>query len=137
MASKSDIIWKDRSHFMWFPIRFEKYYVRNNRIYCIHGLLNQKEHECQLYRVLDLSLQRTLLHRLFGTGTIRMKTNDSSDPILMLRNISDSRAVKDMLSDLVEEAREHKGMTEREIRATNGAIEDVTGDGKVTGADFL
>ena len=105
MKKQQDELWKDRRHVMWFPFSFDRYYIANNRLYCRHGLLRQDEHECLLYRILDISLTRTLGNRLFGTGTITLRTTDSSDPVLTLKNIKHSRAVKEMLSNLIEEER--------------------------------
>lgn len=133
----TDCMWQDRSHMMWFPIRLDRYFIRNGRICCVHGLLSLKEHECQLYRILDISLETTFLNRLFGTGSIRMRTNDSSDPVLLIKNVKNARQVKDMISDLVEDARDERGIREREIKATSGRLEDVNGDGHVDINDYL
>lgn len=116
-------LWHDRKHILWFPFTFEKYRIANGRIYCQHGFFNQKEHECLLYRILDISLSCTLGNRLCGTGTITMRTTDDSDPVLILKNIKRSREVKDMLSNLIEKERIHKGVTGREI-LSNGSFSD-------------
>ena len=121
------ILWKDRKHILWFPFTFEKYCVANGRIYCNHGLVNQKEQECLLYRILDISLRRGLLNLICGTGTISMRTTDDSDPVLVLKNIKRSREVKDFLSDLIEKERIKKGVTGREI-LSNGSFDDDFGD---------
>ena len=116
-------LWHDRKHILWFPFTFEKYRVANGRIYCQHGLINQKEHECLLYRILDISLKRSLGNLICGTGTVTMRTTDDSDPVLVLKNIKRSREVKDLLSDLIEKERIRKGVTGREILA-NGSMSD-------------
>lgn len=121
-------LWHDRKHILWFPFTFEKYRIANGRIYCQHGFLNQKEHECLLYRILDISLSRSLGNRICGTGTVTMRTTDDSDPVLVLKNIKRSREVKDMLSDLIEKERIHRGVTGREILA-NGMIDGDDFDG--------
>ena len=77
--------WEDRRHILWFPITFDKYRIARGRIYCTHGLLRQEEHECLLYRILDISYVRTLTNRMCGTGTIILRTQDASDPILTLK----------------------------------------------------
>ena len=117
-------LWKDRRHILWFPITFDKYRIANGRIYCQHGLINQREHECLMYRILDISLTRSLGNRICGTGTIVMKTTDDSDPVLTLKNIKRSREVKDLLSGLIEKERIRKGISGREI-LSNG---DMYGD---------
>ena len=68
MSRKTDCPWKDRRHILWFPITFDKYRVENGRLYCQHGLFSLREHECLLYRILDISLTRTLGNRICGTG---------------------------------------------------------------------
>ena len=117
-------LWHDRKHFLWFPFSFETYRIANGRIYCRHGFLNQREHECLLYRILDISLSRTLGNRICGTGTVTMRTTDDSDPVLVLKNVKRSREVKDMLSELIEKERIRKGVTGREIIANGAMIDD-------------
>ena len=136
MKKRPDELWRDRRHRLWFPFSFEKYYIANSRLYCCRGLLRQDEHECLLYRILDISLRRTLGNRFCGTGTITLKTTDASDPLLVLRNIKHSRAVKEMLSNLIEEERTRKGISGREILSGNGNL-DRNGDGRVDIDDFL
>lgn len=136
MEKQTNELWKDRKHFLWFPFSFTKYRVANNRLYCQHGFFRQQEHECLLYRILDISLTRSFGNRICGTGTITLRTTDSSDPLLLLKNIKNSRAVKEMLSDLIEEARTQKGITGREILANN-YVADTDGDGDVDIDDYL
>lgn len=133
----SELIWSDRRHILWFPISFDRYRLTNTRLYCIHGLFSQQEHECLLYRILDISLVRKLGNRLCGTGTILLKTSDASDPILVLKNIKKSRAVKHMLSDLIEQERYERGITGREVMVNRYAMEDVNGDGEVDIQDYM
>lgn len=137
MKKRPDELWRDRRHRLWFPFSFERYYIANSRLYCSHGLLRQDEHECLLYRILDISLRRTLGNRLCGTGTITLRTTDASDPLLVLKNIRHSRAVREMLSNLIEEERTKKGVTGREILTHGGGMEDRNGDGRIDIDDYI
>lgn len=123
-TNTSETMWEGRRHILWFPFTFDKYRIANGRIYCQHGLLSQQEHECLIYRVLDISLTRSLGNRICGTGTVVMKTTDSTDPVLTLKNIKDSHRVKEMLSDLIESERQKKGITGRELFSGNGRYAD-------------
>lgn len=120
----SDSIWEDRRHILWFPITFDKYRIARGRIYCTHGLLRQEEHECLIYRVLDISHVKTLTNRLCGTGTVVLRTQDASDPVLTLKNIKDSLRVKEMISDMVERQREERKITGREMFGAGGGPMD-------------
>ena len=75
--------------------------------------------------------QPDLRHR-----TITLQTTDSSDPVLVLKNIKDSRAVKDLLSDLIEKERVSKGIAGREIMVNSGMGEDFDGDGEIDFDDY-
>ena len=119
-APAAENLWKDRRHILWFPWTFDVYRIANGRIYTQSGLINCEENECMIYRVLDISLKRTLLNRLCGTGTIILRTKDASDGILTLKNIRDSQYVKDMISEMVEEERQEKGLLGREMFGAGG-----------------
>ena len=121
---KRDIQWQDRRHILWFPWSFDVYSIANGRIYCRRGILNREENECMIYRVLDISLKRTLLNRICGTGTIILRTKDASDSILTLKNVKDSQHVKDMISDLVEQERRENGLLGREMFGAGGGRMD-------------
>lgn len=113
--SAENNVWEDKRHILWFPITFDHYRIANGRIYCRHGFVKQEEHECLLYRVLDISLTRGLWNRICGTGTIIMRTRDASDSILTLKNIKDSQKVKDMISDMVEDEKRAIGVMGRDM----------------------
>ena len=121
---ETEIVWSDRKHILWFPWTFEVYRIGDGRIYTRKGLVNIEENECMLYRVLDISLKRTLLNLICGTGSIILRTKDASDSILTLKNVADSQNVKDMISELVEEERQAKGLVGREMFGAGGGRMD-------------
>ena len=69
----------------------------------------------RLYRIKDLVLHRSLIQRIFGLGTIEVKSSDSSMADFRLQNIKDSADVKEQLSVLVEEERQRKKVSSREF----------------------
>lgn len=115
MDKSRDYIWQDRRHILWFPWIFDKYGIANGKLYVEKGFLSTEESELLIYRVLDISLRRTLTNRLCGTGTIVLKTRDASDTVLELRNIKDSQRIKDFISDLVEKEKEAKRVVGKEM----------------------
>ncbi len=123
-APAAENLWKDRRHILWFPWTFDVYRIANGRIYTQRGLINCEENECMIYRVLDISLKRTLLNRICGTGTIILRTKDASDSILTIRNVKNSQQVKDMISELVEQARRDNGLLGREMFGAGGGHMD-------------
>lgn len=128
MLNKEMKTWEDRKHFLWWPITFTKYRIENGRIYLTTGLFSTKEEECLLYRIMDITFERTFGNKICKTGTIRMTTKDASNPVILLENISDSRNVKDTLSQWVEEEREAKRVTGRDMYGASSHLDDFDGD---------
>lgn len=125
-----EIKWADRKHWMWFPWTFTKYKIQNERLYVQRGLLRTTYDETLLYRIVDLRLERSLLQKIFGTGTIRVFTKVDVAGEILLENIKKSVEVKSYISDLVENTRRAKNVVGKEFFGT-GAHHgvDLDGDG--------
>ena len=102
-------LWYDRRR-IWcgYPCTFTIYSFDNDRFFLDTGFLNKKSEEVRLYRISDLTVTRSLLQRMFGLGTILIKSSDQSLSDFSIKNIKDSLAVKEQLSQLVEQSRSNK-----------------------------
>ena len=109
------VIWQDRKHFMWFPFSFTKYQIKNERLYQETGLISTHYDELLLYRITDLCLQKNLAQKIFGTGTIVLYTKADSSKEIHLKNIKNANEVKDLISSLVEVARDKKKIVGKEF----------------------
>ncbi|MBP3587825.1 MAG: PH domain-containing protein, partial [Clostridia bacterium] len=104
-----DIIWTDRKRIIFgLPWTFTKYILTKEKLLVETGILNKDQEEIRLYRIMDMTLRRSLWQRLFGLGTIHCCTADKSSPELDIKWIPDSENVKELLSDLVEAERIEK-----------------------------
>ena len=104
-----DIIWKDRKHtFLGLPWSFTRYSLAKDKLMIDKGFFCRNEEEIRLYRILDITLKRTLGQRLFGLGTIHLCTSDKTSPEVDIKSIKKSREIKEMLSDMVEQERDEK-----------------------------
>ena len=114
-----DIVWYDRKRILWFPFTFTKYWIKKDRLYVQKGLFNTNYEELLLYRIIDISLNRNFAQKIFGTGTITLSTRADNDNKLELINITKSAKVKDLISDLVEDARTKKRVHGKEFFEIN------------------
>ena len=112
----TNIIWSDRKR-IWcgLPWTFTKYELRADKLVIKTGFLNQKQDEVRLYRIMDLSLSRSLGQRLFGLGTIHCNSVDKTMKDFDIKNIKKSEQIKEQLSDLVESARRNNRVSTREF----------------------
>ncbi|GFI41729.1 PH domain-containing protein [Thomasclavelia cocleata] len=118
------VIWQDRKHFMWFPFSFTKYQIKNERLYQETGLISTHYDELLLYRITDLCLQKNLAQKIFGTGTIVLYTKADSSKEIHLKNIKNANEVKDLISSLVEEARDKKKIVGKEFFDDSYSLND-------------
>ena len=118
MAKKDNTsyVWKDRKRTLFgLPLSFTVYKLTEEKLYIETGMFAKKEEEIRLYRVLDLTLKRSLGQRIFGLGTIHFCTADKSTPEFDIKSIKNSRDIKNMISDMVEAQREAKRVSSREF----------------------
>lgn len=125
-----NIVWKDRKRTIFgLPWSFTKYSLSDDRLFISTGFLSTKEDEVRLYRIMDISLNRTLGQRMFGLGTIKCCSADKTLGDFEIKNIKKSKDVKEMLSEMVEEERNRKKVTSREfIDHDDGEFDDGNDD---------
>lgn len=109
------MVWEDRKRTLFgLPWSFTKYSLDEERLYIKKGFLTQQEDEVRLYRIMDVSLTKTLGQRMFGVGTIHCKSADKTLGDFDILNVKKPGDVKEQLSKLVEEQRDKKRVTNRE-----------------------
>ena len=125
MAGNIEYIWKDKKRYFGMPISFTRYALSEDRLFLSEGFLNIKDDEVLLYRVRDIDTSRNLWQRLFGVGTVVVMSSDKSMPNLVLKNIKDPVAVKEMIHEQVEEMK-----IRRRVRVGEIMTSDMDGDGE-------
>ena len=112
----TDILWKDRKRilFLGLPWSFTRYSVSKDRFFISKGFFSVKDDEVRLYRIMDISLERSFMQRLVGVGTIKVCSGDKTKGDFEIKNIKRPKATKELLSDLVEKQRDIKRVVNRE-----------------------
>ena len=132
---KSNILWHDRRRRLGMPLSFTRYRMTEERLFCETGFFNLKEEEILLYRIRDLEMKLTLGQRILGCGSIFVHSSDKTQPTLEQKNIKYPRAVKELLSNKIEECKDRRRMRSMEI-VDDGCEHDMDGDGEIDGEDF-
>lgn len=107
------IHWHDRKRWCGLPLSFTRYYIVEKpgqwiKLYCDIGFFSSKIEEIQLYRMDDVSLHQNLLNKIFGVGTIDIKSDDKSMPEFKVLRIKKPYQVYDLLSTLIVKDRKAK-----------------------------
>ena len=96
-------VWKDRKRYLGLPLSFTRYKLSEDRLFLSVGFLSIQDDEVLLYRVRDITTSRSLWQRLFGVGTVTVISSDKTMPTLVLKNVKNPIAVKELLHSSVEE----------------------------------
>ena len=116
-----EILWQDRKRtFLGLPLSFTKYMLTEKNLIIRTGFLSTNEDEVRLYRIIDITLRRTLGQRILGIGTIICHSSDETMKKFEIKNIKRSRDTKDLLSELIEKQRHANRVFNRE----NIAVDD-------------
>lgn len=109
--------YEERKRWLLFglPFTFTKYTVTEEQIIINTGFFNQEENNCYMYKVQDTVLTTSLFQRMAGLGTVVCKTSDVTHPQLVLKNIKNSREIKDFIIENSEDQR----MKRRTINTLN------------------
>lgn len=123
-------IWNDKKRILGMPITFTKYSIRGNKFYSEKGLITTDRDIMMLYRIIDVSMNQTLIQRLCGVGSLVLMTNDKSHSEFTIESVKDPEKVMDLISDLVEKERKQQGIKTTEILSysDNDNDKDIFGD---------
>ncbi len=129
-ALQIEYLWKDRKRYFGLPISFTKYRLSEDRLFLEKGFFNIEADEILLYRVRDISLSLKLTQRIFGVGSVIVKSTDKTLPELELKNIKHPREVKEMLHKQIEATKAARKMRVGEILhdGDEGGFDDNTED---------
>ena len=119
------LLWQDRKRIVFgLPWTFTKYKLYDDKFQICTAFLSTKEEEIRLYRIMDLTLQKTFGQRLFGLGTIKVKSADKTTPEFEIKNIKKPDKIRDLLSDKVETARRNNRVSGREYMVSEPDSDD-------------
>lgn len=116
---KEEYIWEDKRRPLWgLPLSFTKYRLTTEKLLINTGVFSLTQEEVRLYRIMDVTVKCSFFQRLFHVGTIHCCTADKSTPEFEIRDVKNAIRVKDLISKNVEEERDRKKISSRELMHT-------------------
>ena len=133
LTENEELLWQDRKRYLGLPLSFTVYSFSKNKFYMKTGVFNVKSEEILLYRILDLTFKQTFGQKIFGVGSVILNTADKTTPVLEIKNIKTPDRVRKALSNLVEQRRDEKRVTGKEMFGAAGMFHD---HGDLEGVDL-
>ncbi len=126
MAKNEEYEYVERKRLLFFglPWTFTVYRMKEDMLNVKSGFFKLVQNDCYMYKIVDVKLERSLLERILGLGTIRCYTGDTTDKELTLLHIRHSESIKNYLLKTSEEAR-LKRRTVNMLDIGSGEIGDI------------
>lgn len=118
------LLWTDRKRYFGLPLSFTKYAISEDRLFQSTGILNLKYEEILLYRIRDISMSCSFGQRIFGVGSITVTSSDKSRPVLVIQNVKEPAAVKELLHEQVEDMKVRRRVRFGEIASFSDDMDD-------------
>lgn len=97
------------AYFFFLSAKSSKCFIRRTRIETETGIFSKQIDSLELYRVLDLELDQGFIQRLLGIGSVKIKSNDPSNPELVLYQVPQARKIYKYLQEQVPIAQKARG----------------------------
>lgn len=110
LAKNEEVIWTDYKRILAFRDPFTKYTLTNRALYIESGILRYSFSEIRLFRICDLSISKTVMERMCGTGSLNVISTDKSTPSLRIGAILDVGKLKMLLNEHVDSERKRQGI---------------------------
>ena len=89
-VASGNVLWHQRKrNWCRTPFTFTVYTLTDQEMSIKTGILNEKFNLIKLFRIVDISVERTFLQRLFGLNTLVLDTRDQSsgNGVVVLKNV--------------------------------------------------
>jgi hypothetical protein len=86
------------------------YTLTSQRLLHRRGILSQATDRIEVIDIDDVRYTQGIVERMFGVGTIRLLSSDTSDPTLILRGIDDVQRVANLIDNARREERRKRGL---------------------------
>lgn len=86
------------------------YSLTNQRFVHQRGLLNRVINRIEVIDIDDVTVEQGFIERMFGVGTIKLLSSDTSDPTLRMPGIDDVKRVATLIDDARRDERRKRGL---------------------------
>lgn len=100
--------------FKWIANISARYELTTQRLMIRTGIIFKRVDEIELFRIKDVRVDYSLINQITGIGAITVRSSDvtSGGRDFVMRDVPDAREIRETMRNLVDEARQRRGVRE-------------------------
>ncbi|MCR5830921.1 MAG: PH domain-containing protein [Lachnospiraceae bacterium] len=112
--------------FLGLPWTFTKYLLKDEILTVQKGFFNTIINDCYMYKIVDVQLEKSLLEKMLGLGTVVCYTSDTTDKVLRISHVRKSEQIKNFILEKSEKMRmKRRTLTTMSLNSDSDAIDDI------------
>jgi uncharacterized membrane protein YdbT with pleckstrin-like domain len=104
------VLWLSLLGYLLYERLSVEYTLTNHRFIHKVGILRRVTTRIETIDIDDVTFEQGIIERMFGVGTIRLLSSDTSDPKLFLKGIDEVKRVADLIDDARRSERRKRGI---------------------------
>ncbi len=100
-------VFVERKRWLLFglPWTFTKYLLKDEILTTSRGFFNTVINDCYMYKIVDVQLEKSLLEKMVGLGTVVCYTSDTTDKVLKISHVRHAEQIKNFILEKSEKMR--------------------------------
>ena len=91
--------------FVGLPWTFTKYILKEEILTVQRGFFKTVINDCYMYKIVDVQLERSIMEKMLGLGTVVCFTSDTTDKILKIEHVRSAVQIKNFILEKSEKMR--------------------------------
>ncbi|MBR2529588.1 MAG: PH domain-containing protein [Lachnospiraceae bacterium] len=100
-------VFTERKRLLFFglPWTFTKYLLKDEILTTNSGFFKTVVNDCYMYKIVDVQLEKSLLEKMLGLGTVVCYTSDTTDKIMRITHVRHAEQIKNFILEKSEKMR--------------------------------
>ena len=121
-------VFTERKRWLLFglPWTFTKYLLKDEILTTQSGFFKTVINDCYMYKIVDVQLERSLMEKLVGVGTVVCYTSDTTDKVMRITHVRHAEQIKNFILEKSEKMRmKRRTLTTMSLNSDADAIDDI------------